>query len=400
MKISIRYSVQMSKMNNKSKCPIRSRITYNKESKDFATGQFINPINWQKKLQQVEPPEPDHDFINIQLSLIKTKINKAFLFLQVNEFDFNVQDIYTHFKGKPLKKDYGVMEVYNLHSDRIKKLIGIDIKEVTYQKYLESGVHLQGFIKHKYSTKDTHLKTLTSAFIDQYEYYLKTEKRLQQSTLNKAIQRFRKVIKFALSEDYLIKDPFILYRAKRVKKPVLFLSHKELKRLEEKTFIIARVQKIKDMFVFCCYTGLGFKEMSQLQKKDITREFDGELWLTINRQKTGRIYKLPILPKAKAIMEKYDDVSSDYVMPSISNAGFNAYLKEIADIVGLEINLTHHIARKTFASTVLLYNDVPIEVVSKLLGHSSIKVTEESYGKVVQIKVSEEVKRLNRKLTP
>ena len=131
----------MSKMNNKSKCPIRSRITYNKESKDFATGQFINPINWQKKLQQVEPPEPDHDFINIQLSLIKTKINKAFLFLQVNELDFNVQDIYTHYKGKPLKKDYGVMEVYNLHSDRIKKLIGIDIKEVTYQKYLESGVH-------------------------------------------------------------------------------------------------------------------------------------------------------------------------------------------------------------------------------------------------------------------
>ncbi|NQW37471.1 MAG: site-specific integrase [Flavobacteriales bacterium] len=396
--IKVLFVLVKKRVNVSNKCAIKCRVTYSKERKEFATGLFINPINWHKKLQQVVPPEPDHDFINIQLSLIKTKINKAFLFLQVNELDFNVQDIYTHYKGEPLKKDYGVMEVYKLHSARIKKLIGIDIKEVTYQKYLESGVHLQGFIKHKYNAKDTHLKALKSAFIDQYEYYLKTEKRLQQSTLNKAIQRFRKVIKYALSEDYLIKDPFILYRAKRVKKPVLFLSHKELKRLEEKTFIIARVQKIKDMFVFCCYTGLGFKEMSQLQKKDITREFDGELWLTINRQKTGRIYKLPLLPKAKAIMEKYDDVSSDYVMPSISNAGFNAYLKEIADIVGLEINLTHHIARKTFASTVLLYNDVPMEIVSELLGHSNMAITQAHYGKVVQNKVSEEMKRLHRKL--
>jgi len=388
------------RMNKRNKCAIKCRLTYRKERKDFSTGQFINPRNWNRQVQQVIPPEPDCDFINTQLSLIKTKINKAFLFLQVNEIKFNVQDIYLHYVGKPLKKDYGVIEVYNLHSARIQKLIGIDIKQVTYEKYLESGVHLQGFIKDKFSTKDVYLKALRSSFLEQYEFYLKTEKNLQQSTLNKAIQRFRKVIKYAISEGYLDKDPFMLYKAKRVKKPVLFLSPKELKRLEEKTFKIARVQRVKDMFIFCCYTGLGFKEMSQLQKKDITRDFDGELWLTINRQKTGRVYKLPLLPRAKVIMENYNDAKSVYVLPRISNVSFNAYLKEIADIVGIEINLTHHIARKTFASTVLLYNDVPIEIVSKLLGHSSIKITEESYGKVVRQKVSDQIKRLNVRLTP
>jgi len=226
--------------------------------------------------------------------------------------------------------------------------------------------------------------------------YLKTEKKLQQSTLNKAIQRFRRVVKYAISEDYLAKDPFILYKAKRVKKTVVFLTPDQLKKLEETNFKIKRIQQIKDMFVFCCYTGLGFKEMTELKKQNITTEFDGELWLNINRAKTNRSYKVPILPKAKEIMEQYND-ESDYVFPSISNTHFNGYLKEIADVVGIEFNLTHHIARKTFASTVLLYNDVPMEIVSKLLGHSSMKVTQDSYGNIVQKKVSHVMQKLINK---
>ena len=122
---------------------------------------------------------------------------------------------------------------------------------VTFQKQLESGVHLQGFIKHKFKAKDIQFKTLRSSFLTHYEYYLKTEKNLQQSTLNKAIQRFRKVIKYAISEDYLDKDPFMLYKAKRVKKEIVFLSPEQLKKLEETSFKIKRLQQIKDMFVFC-----------------------------------------------------------------------------------------------------------------------------------------------------
>ena len=289
------------------------------------------------------------------------------------------------------------MEVYNLHSDRIKKLIGIDIQLVTYQKYIESGRHLQSFIKHKFRAKDIQLKALRSNFLNQYEYYLKTEKNFQQSTLNKAIQRFRKVIRYAVAEDYLAKDPFLLYKAKRVKKEVLFLPPGQLKKLELTDFKILRIQQIKDMFVFCCYTGLGFKEMVNLKKQNITTEFDGELWLNINRAKTSKSYKVSLLPKAKEIIEQYNDESREYVFPSISNAHFNAYLKEIADVVGIEFNLTHHIARKTFASTVLLFNNVPIEIVSALLGHSKIQTTQESYGKVVEKRISLEMKKLNRR---
>ena len=133
--------------------------------------------------------------------------------------------------------------------------------------------------------------------------------------------------------------------------------------------------------------------MSNLKKQNLTKEFDGELWLTVKRVKTNRSYKVPLLPKAKEIKDMYDN-DGEYVFPRMSNTKFNAYLKEIADVVGIEFNLTHHIARKTFASTVLLYNDVPMDIVSKLLGHSNMKVTQDSYGKVVQKKISLEIERL------
>ena len=393
MKINILFLINKRKLNSKGCCAVMCRVTYKKVRKTISTGKFINPTNWNSKQQLVEPPEPDAELINTQLSLIRTKLNQAFLFLQVNEVNFDVQDIYQQYKGKPLKKERGVVEVYNLHSARIKKLIGIDIQMVTYQKYLESGKHLKDFIKHKYKQKDIKLKALRSSFIDDYVYFLKVEKKFQQSTLNKAIQRFRKVIKYAVAEDYLNKDPFMLYRPKTVKKPIVFLNPEQLKKLEQTNFEINRIQQIKDMFVFCCYTGLGFSEMSSLKMNQITIEFDGELWININRQKTQKSFKVPLLPKAKKIMEQYEN-NGEYVFPRVSNANFNAYLKEIANVVGIEFNLTHHIARKTFATTVLLFNNVPMDIVSKLLGHTKLQTTQDHYGKILQERVSKEMEKL------
>jgi integrase/recombinase XerD len=220
---------------------------------------------------------------------------------------------------------------------------------------------------------------------------------LQLSTLNKAVQRFRKVVSYAISQNHIDKDPFYSYKAKRVKKEIIFLTKEQLKTLEEKNFEIVRLQQIKDMFVFCCYTGLGFKEMINLKYNDITYRFDNNEWLTIKRNKTSKNYYVPLLPQAKVIIDKYQN-DSDFVLPQMSNPKFNAYLKEIATIVGLDFNLTHHIARKTFATTVLLFNDISMEVVSELLGHSKLSTTQEHYAKVVQSKVSEQMNILSEKL--
>ena len=399
LKLYIRFIIRANELNKKGLAPVKCRLTYNKTRKNFSTGLSVIPEYWNTKKQKLLDSSQQEEYINIQLSLIKNKINKAFLMLQIQEEPFTVNDIYNIFRGKSPEKDMGIIEVYDLHNERIKRLIGKEIVLVTYQKYLESEKHLKDFIRYQFKTSDKPLRELKMSFISNYNYYLQTEKNMQQSTLNKAIQRFRKVIKFAIGHDYLNKDPFLLYRAKTVKKEIVFLTKEELKKLEQQTFEIKRIQVIKDCFVFCCYTGLAFKEMSNLKKEHLVKGHDGMDWIKIKRQKTNKNLSIPILPKAQQIIDKYS-LDSEYVLPVTSNARFNGYLKEIADVTGIKKNLTHHMARRTFASTVLLYNNVPMEIVSELLGHTKLATTQQSYGKIVQKKVGEEMKRLNEKLTP
>ena len=396
-KIKILFLIAKSRLNQMGKCSIRCRITYKQERYEFATGLFIYPNHWYSKLQLSKPPNEENTFINSELSLIRQKINQAFLFLQMKGENISVDDIYLQMKGKPTKKEFGIIEAYDLYNKRINKLIGIEIKIVTYKKYIESLNHLQDFVKWKFKAKDFKLKDLNFNFITDYEYYLKTEKKLQQSTLNKAIQRFRKTLQYAISLDYLDKDPFNIYKPSIVKKDVVYLSVLELSNLEKYTFSQVRLSAIRDLFIFCCYTGLAYNEMVNLEKQNIQIGFDGVNWIQMKREKTQRQISIPILPKAQEIIDKYSN-ESNQIFPPISNQKFNSYLKEIADICGIEKQLTHHIARKTFASTVLLYNDVPMEIVSELLGHSNMTITQESYGKIVQKKVSEAMINLKSKL--
>lgn len=397
-KLSVLFLLDKVKTNKQGKCPIKCRITYNGARKPFATGLFITPNHWNSKLQQAKPPNEDNNYINNQISLIKQKINQAFLYLQVNNDKIVVEDIYKQFKGVKLDKELGLIEVYNQYNQRIKKLVGIEIQLVTYNKYLESMRHLSSFIIWKYKTKEIMLKDLNFNFILDYEYYLKTERKLQQSTLNKAIQRFRKVLSYAINQNYLQKDPFANYKQTRLKKEVVYLTTEELQSLEKYVFSQIRLEQVKDMFIFCCYTGLAYNEMAKLEPKHIIIGFDGNKWIQMTRDKTNKLISVPLLQKSTTIIEKYQNQETTYLLPRISNQKFNSYLKEIAAIVGIEKNLTHHIARKTFATTVLLYNDVPMEIVSELLGHSKMSITQEYYGKIVQNKVSQSIAILEAKL--
>jgi len=398
MKIKIRFYIDKTKTNKMGNCPINCRITYKKQRKQFSTGLFINPEYWDRGRQTAKPPNDENNYINTQLSLIKSKINKAFLMLQVQEGNFTVDDIHMLYKGKKPMKERNVVEQFESHLNMLKKLVGIDIKQATWNKFYYVKNNLKSFLKWKYKTNDFPLKKLTLQFLIDFEYYLKVEKKQQQITINKSIQRFRKPIKVALSKGYLERDPFMMYKAKSVKKEIVFLSVDELKQLEIFEFTQPRLQKVKDWFVFSCYTGLAYNEISKLQKKHIIKGFDGEFWIEMVREKTQKNIAVPILPKALELIDKYADENSEFVFKICSNQRYNSYLKEIAPILGIEKRLTTHTARKTFASTVLLYNDVPMEIVSQLLGHSSITITEDSYGKVVQKKVSEQMVKLNSKL--
>ncbi|TDS18875.1 site-specific recombinase XerD [Maribacter caenipelagi] len=393
IKYSLLYVLQKSRLNKRGKCPIRGRITLDSKRKEFSTGQFIYPENWNTRKQLAIGDNVDVEFINKQLSLIKQKLDKAFLMLELSEVNFTIDDLFRAYKGDDNKKDLGVLEYFNSYLERRKELIGIDIVQSTWNKFSYLKSDLKSFVGGKYGGRDFMLSRVDIKFINDFEHYLKTKKNKKQVTVNKNLQRFKSVVKSAVSENVLDKYPYSFHRLKKVKTEVLYLSRDELQKLEKYKFAQTRLEQVRDMFVFCCYTGLGYQEMATLKKENLVEAFDGYIWIRITRKKTSTVISVPLLPKAEEILQKYE-----YELPVISNQRFNSYLKEIAAIVGLQIKLTHHIARKTFATTILLYNDVPMEVVSELLGHSKLSITQEHYAKVVQRKISEEMIMLKTKL--
>ena len=400
-KLNVLFFLQKARVNKQGKCPMRCRITYQKKRQEFALGLFISPNHWDSKLQKIKakPPSEENKNINTQLSLIKNKINRAFLLLQAQETDFAVEDIYNQYIGKPITRAIGMVAYYDEYLEKYRKLIDIEIKQSTWNKFNYIRTDIQHFIKHRYSKADVLLKDLDYGFIAEFEFYLKTEKNQKQVTINKALQRLKRVVNTAVIAKLIEVSPFIQHKPKRVITHVVYLTTEELAKLENHTFSQERLQYVKDMFIFCCYTGLAFNEMSRLEEKHIIDSFDGNKWIKIIREKTQKEVSVPLLKISTNIIEKYGS-DGGKIFPSISNQKFNSYLKEIAEIVGIDKKLTHHIARKTFATTVLLYNDVPMEIVSELLGHSKMSITQEHYGKVVQKKVSEHMRSLAIKLSP
>jgi len=397
MNAKILFLLYKYKINKKGLCPIKCRITFNKSRKEFSTGLFIIPDKWNSKQQQAEPPNKENNIINSHLSLIKNNLNQAFLLLQINKGIFDVDDVYLQYKGENVKTEKTISDVYEMHNSRMEKLVGIEYSKATHRKFIESKNHTLNFVRFQYKKQDFLLTDLNLKFLQDFDYYLKSEKHQKQITINKSIQRLRKILKLALAEGFIMIDPFMMYSPKKVLINVVFLTFEELELLKNCNFSQKRLQQVKDMFIFCCYTGLAYEEMRSLEGGNIEKGFDGQNWIKTVRKKTGRILNVPLLPIANEIIDTYSNDKS--LLPIISNQKFNSYLKEIAGIVGIDKRLTHHTARKTFASTVLLYNDVPMEIVSELLGHSNMSITQAHYGKVVQKKVSEEMRKLDRRLT-
>ncbi|MCM4162146.1 MULTISPECIES: site-specific integrase [unclassified Arenibacter] len=398
LSISVLFYLNKSKLNQKGLCPIKCRITYQKKRKEFSTGLFVSPEYWNAKRQIVLDTDLEGKSKNGHLSIISQKLNNAFLSLELASDDYDINDIFDKYAGRVVQKEDNVVNYFRRFLVKKSQLVDKDIKEATYKKFEYVCNDLEAFILSEYKKKDFPLNKLNPQFLDDLEHYLKIVKGQKQVTINKAIQRFRKPIKVAVAEGYLDKDPFTQHKPGRVLKEVVFLSTEELEKLEKHQFTQPRLQLVKDLFIFCCYTGLAYHEMSNLKKEHIIKGFDGNLWIKMKREKTSKMISVPLLPKAKVLLDKYNNTVEGFALPKFSNQKINSYLKEISGIVGINKSISHHVARKTFASTVLLYNDVPMEIVSELLGHSSMKITQEYYGKIVQKRVSEEMYRVSKKL--
>ena len=387
-KINILFLIAKNRMNTSGKCAIKCRITYNKQRHEFSPGLFINPNNWSSAKQQAVPLNTENTQMNTQLSLIKSQINQAFLFLQVQGNNFDVEDIFKKYKGENTQKQIGVVEFYSEYMDRLKKMIGKDFKESTWGKFDEILPALKDYIYFQYKKRDIKLVDLDYNFIENFDYYMKVEKKNSQITINKKIQRLKKVVKLARKQKLIDFNPFEEHKVKQAKTQILFLTKDELEKLKNWKPKSETIEKVLDCYIFCCYTGLGYREMFSLKKTDLKTDDEGVVWIYKQREKTERYFSIPLIfTEPVGILEKYE-TEEDFLLPRVSNQYFNRILKEIADLLGINKKLTHHTARKTFATTVLLNNNIPIETVSKLLGHSKISTTLSYYAEVMPDKLN------------
>jgi len=392
---SILFWLKLANAKN-GKAPLYARITVNGKRAELSLKQKITISNWDPSKNKLKGLNDESKLINNYLKQIQAKLFGCYQKLSNEDKPFSSAIIKAHFLGENVSR-YSLSDIIEYHNEHMKSTL----RWGTQKNYFTTHKYIFSFLKLKHKTTDMFLSELNYKFIIDFERYLRTQKSMGNNTVMKHIERLRKMVSLAYKMEWIDKDPFIKFEAKYEKKGRTFLTLEELQTIENKTFGIARLQLIKDLFVFSCYTGLSYGDVMNLTNQNLCIGIDSKPWINSHRQKTSIPVKIPLLNKAIEIIEKYkthpNTLSKENLFPTISNQKLNSYLKEIADVCQIQKNITFHIARHTFATTVTLSNGVPIETVSKLLGHSKITTTQ-IYAKVIERKVSEDMQKLEQRI--
>jgi site-specific recombinase XerD len=378
--------------------PVYMRITVNGKRSEVSAGRNCEPSGWNNQAGRGIGTKSETKALNSYLDTLQTKVMNAHQQLIGAGKEITAEKLRDQFIGRA-EKAYYVVSLFNQHNDQVKALIGNGFEANTLKSYRSSFKHLSAFVQHHYGIVDMDVKSLNHAFIVNYEFYLKTVCKCSGVSAAKYIKHLKKIVNNCLANKWLSDNPFINYRSKSKAKEKEFLMPQELEAIAVKGVTIERLAQVRDIFIFCCYTGLCYADVQKLQRHQIATGIDGEQWIFTTRQKTDTGSRIPLLPIAADIVSKYADHPQcnirNLVLPVLSNQRMNSYLKEIADICGVTKTLTFHMARHTFATTVTLSNGVPIESVSKMLGHSNIKTTQH-YAKVLDMKVSKDMAALRK----
>ena len=398
-RVNISFFRYHSRETETGEAPLYCRLWHESKRKIFSIGFKVTRNKWNQNKQIATGKSEMTQRINTQMEVIKKKLVEIETKLIMEGSEDILEDMYALYIGKTTVSR-SFITLFEERYMTAKRMEGIKFKKSTLDKFKDVLELVRAYIKKSYHSSDIPMNKVNFKFISGLEDYLLTVRRQKPVTINKNMQRVKQVTTYAMKCNYIKVDPFIDHAPLKVEKELVFLTTEELHKLESYQFAQERLAKVRDLYLFSVYTGLAYHEAFALQKKHIIMAFDKKFWIEMKREKTGKGISVPLLPQAMKIMEKYDNGGDKeaHVLPAISNQKMNSYLKEITEIVGINKKLTHHTARKTFATTILLYNDVPIEIVSKLLGHSSIAVTQKHYAKVVNKKVSACMEKLEKQL--
>ena len=398
-RVNISFFRYHSRETETGEAPLYCRLWHESKRKIFSIGFKVTRNKWNQNKQIATGKSEMTQRINTQMEVIKKKLVEIETKLIMEGSEDILEDMYALYIGKTTVSR-SFITLFEERYMTAKRMEGIKFKKSTLDKFKDVLELVRAYIKKSYHASDIPMNKVNFKFISGLEDYLLTVRRQKPVTINKNMQRVKQVTTYAMKCNYIKVDPFIDHAPLKVEKELVFLTTEELHKLESYQFAQERLAKVRDLYLFSVYTGLAYHEAFALQKKHIIMAFDKKFWIEMKREKTGKGISVPLLPQAMKIMEKYDNGGDKeaHLLPAISNQKMNSYLKEITEIVGINKKLTHHTARKTFATTILLYNDVPIEIVSKLLGHSSIAVTQKHYAKVVNKKVSACMEKLEKQL--
>lgn len=387
---SLLFYVRKSKKLANGTAPIYLRITIDGKAREMTTKRHIEPERWNSEAQKVNGSSEEVKALNAYLKTLEQEVYETQHQLLKDKTIVTTEGLKNKLLGIDERIKY-LLPIFQDHNNKIEALLGQGFASGTLERYKTSLRHTKEFIEWKYKVGDIDIKVIDHSFITEYEFYLRSERKCSNNTAIKYIKNFGKIIRICIANGWIDKNPFANFKVKLKEIERVFLSKEELETVVTKVFSTKRLGQIRDVFVFSCYTGLAYADVKKLDKSQIAIGIDGEKWIYTNRQKTDTRSNIPILPVAQAILDKYKDditcINTGKLLPVLSNQKMNEYLKEIATLCEIEKDFTYHTARHTFATTVTLTNGVPIESVSKMLGHKDLKTTQH-YAKILDSKVS------------
>ncbi len=393
---SIIFYPKSSNLDKNGRASLFLRITVDGKRCELSIKRKIEPQNWDSHKGKLKGSNPAAQQLNTFLEEIRSRIYKIQGKFVSEGRPYSAKMVRNAFQGKDIKYKT-LLTIYKEHNGEISELVGREFSSGAYQRHLRTARHLKTFIKKEYGYEDINVKEVDLKFINRFEHYLKTLRTCGQNTITKYVTNLKKIMRICYANDWIAKDPFYHWKAKWKKVERDILNERELKTLMQAELPSQRLIQVRDIFIFCCFTGLSYIDVQKLSKNHIVLGMDGGKWIKIKRSKTDTMSSIPLLPIAEKIVDKYSIGSKidekEQLLPVISNQKLNTYLKEIAKLCGIYKKLTFHLSRHTFATTVTLANGVPIESVSKMLGHQSLKTTQ-IYAKVIDQKLKQDMDKL------
>ncbi len=400
-KMSILFYAKRGKTTTVGLVPIYLRITIDGQRLEISTKRYVEVSKWSSESGRMKGNSEEARSLNGFLDITKGSVYDYQKDLMQNDQLVSVENMRSKLLGVK-EKIYMLVPIFEEHNQKMEALLGDEYAPGTLERYRTSLRHTIEFLKLKNKVSDIDIKKIDQTFIVDFDLFLRTTCKCNNNNSTiKYLRNFGKIIHICIANGWMTKNPFVNFKCKVKEVERAFLDEEEIEAVANKDFKIERLNLVRDIFIFSCFTGLAYIDVKQLTKANIVIGIDGERWICTHRQKTDTPSNIPLLPMAEKIISKYLDnpqcLNKGQLLPILSNQRMNSYLKEIGDVCGINKELTFHIARHTFATTVTLTNGVPIESVSKMLGHKNLKTTQH-YAKIVDRKVGADMSALKEKL--